>query len=359
MSDVVIVGGGLAGGALAVGLARRGVRAHLIERETEPRHKVCGEFMSAGTQRRLAALGLDLAGLGGAPIDTVRLTAGRRTVETRLPFVGMGLTRFRVDEALLDEARRSGAHVDRGVVVRGIDRQTVRSGAGDIVAGRLALANGKHEVRGARRDVAADPDAFIAFKTYWTLSVTSRRALAGTIELLLFEDGYAGIQMVENAVANLCLLVRRDAFLRRGGDWPGLFAWLMRLPSFRARFGDAQPILDKPLTITGIPYGYVYDGTDAAYRLGDQAAVIPSFCGDGMGIALHSAALATECLAQGAGPDRYHDRLRADVAPTVRRAKAFQRIGGAPWRQAAIVGALRIWPGGLAKLAQATRIVGG
>lgn len=356
VSDVVIVGGGLAGGAAAIGLARRGIRAHLIERETEPRHKVCGEFLSAGSQRRLAALGIDPARLGGAPIDRVRLIAGAQSVETRLPFVGMGLTRYRIDAALLDAAAAAGARIDRGVVVREIDGRAVRTSGGDIAAGQLLLANGKHEIRGARRDSADDRDALIAFKTYWTLSAASRDTLSGTIELLLFGDGYAGIQMVEDDIANLCLVVRRSAFLRLGGDWPGLFAWLMRLPAFRARFGDAAPILDRPLTISGIPYGYVHDGADAAFRLGDQAAVIPSFCGDGMGIALHSAALAAGCVAQGATAGAYHERLRAAVGPVVRRAKTFQRIGGARWRQAAIVGALRVWPAGLARLAQATRI---
>ncbi len=353
----MIVGGGLAGSASAIGLARRGIRAHLIERETAPRHKVCGEFLSAGSQRRLVALGIDPARLGGAPIDRVRLIAGGQSVETRLPFVGMGLTRRRLDGALLDAAVAAGARVDRGTVVREIDGRTIRTTAGDIAAGPLLLANGKHEIRGARRDATPDPDELVAFKTYWTLSAASRAALSGTIELLLFGDGYAGIQMVEAGIANLCLLVRRSALRRLGGDWPSLLASLMRGAAFRARFGDAAPILGRPLTISGIPYGYVYDGADpGAYRLGDQAAVIPSFCGDGMGIALHSAALAVDCLAEDGGAERYHARLRAEVAPTVRRAKTFQRIGGAPWRQAAIVGALRVWPRGLARLAAATRI---
>ena len=355
----MIVGGGLAGGAAAIGLARHGIRAHLIERETEPRHKVCGEFLSAGTQRGLAALGLDPARLGGAPIDRVRLVAGRQSVETRLPFTGMGLTRRRLDEALLERAALDGARIDRGIVVRAIDRATVRTSEGDVTAATLLLANGKHEIRGARRATADDPDGMVAFKTYWTLSPASRAQLTGTIELLLFDDGYAGIQMVEDDIANLCLLVRRSTLLRIGGDWASLLAWLMSLPAFRARFGDARPLLDRPLTIAGIPYGYVYDGDgDGAYRLGDQAAVIPSFCGDGMGIALHSAALAATCIGEGAAADVYHARLRATVAPVVRRAALFQRIGEAPWRQAAIVAALRLWPRGLARLAQATRIGG-
>ena len=39
----------------------------------------------------------------------------------------------------------------------------------------------------------------------------------------------------------------------------------------------------KPITITHIPCGYIRRATeDGRYCIGDQAAVIPSFTGDGM-----------------------------------------------------------------------------
>jgi flavin-dependent dehydrogenase len=44
--EVLILGGGVAGCAASIALARKGQGVTLIEREPTPRHKVCGEFLS-------------------------------------------------------------------------------------------------------------------------------------------------------------------------------------------------------------------------------------------------------------------------------------------------------------------------
>ncbi|HZZ34550.1 MAG TPA: hypothetical protein VFE03_02400, partial [Caulobacteraceae bacterium] len=82
------------------------------------------------------------------------------------------------------------------------------------------------------------------------------------------------------------------------------------------------------------------------FRLGDQAAVIPSFCGDGMAIALHSGRLAARMIAAGADAGAYHRRLRADLHRQVRLAAWLQR-------------AVQAWPGPiLAGLGLAPRMLG-
>ena len=57
---IVAVGGGLAGVAFAIELARSGRRVVVLERTQSPCHKVCGEFLSEEAQDLLASLGLDL-----------------------------------------------------------------------------------------------------------------------------------------------------------------------------------------------------------------------------------------------------------------------------------------------------------
>ncbi|MGH9566287.1 MAG: FAD-dependent oxidoreductase, partial [Candidatus Angelobacter sp.] len=54
--DLIVVGGGPAGCACAITAARSGARVLLLEKETFPRHKVCGEFVSPESVRLLAAL---------------------------------------------------------------------------------------------------------------------------------------------------------------------------------------------------------------------------------------------------------------------------------------------------------------
>lgn len=362
MTDILIAGGGLAGGAAAAILAGLGRRPLLLEREKEPKDKICGEFLSTEAQAHLSALGLDVTRLGGAPIAGVRLIAGRRSAESKLPFTALGLTRRRLDDALLDHAVRLGAKVERGVSVRTITTDgALETSRGALTAPQILLASGKHDIRGARRDTASAEvlQGMIGFKSYFRLSPGMHTALGGFVEVVLFDGGYAGLQAVEGDVANLCLVVHRPAFEAVGKSWPALLARLLTEPHLARRLGDAEELSPKPLTIADIPYGFTHQAPDDApglYRLGDQAAVIPSFSGDGMAIALHSARLAANALTQGASPAAYHTRLRQDVGRQIRLAVWLQRRAeGWPGRHAAVWG-LGLVPGGLHRLAAWTRV---
>lgn len=55
-SEVLVLGGGVAGCAAAIALARNGRGVTLIEREPISRHKVCGEFLSGEALGYLHAL---------------------------------------------------------------------------------------------------------------------------------------------------------------------------------------------------------------------------------------------------------------------------------------------------------------
>ena len=102
--DVVIVGGGPAGAAAACILASAERPVLLIERDAEPRHKVCGEFLSIEAQTYLAHLGIDLDALGASRISRLRLARERRLTEVGLPFTARGLSRRVLDDALLQRA---------------------------------------------------------------------------------------------------------------------------------------------------------------------------------------------------------------------------------------------------------------
>src|ERR1700741_374366 len=95
---VIAVGGGIAGAAFALELARNGRRVTVLERTRGPHHKVCGEFLSEDAQLALASFGLDLQGLGATPIGRFRLVKGERHATSPLPFAAAGLSRFRLDE---------------------------------------------------------------------------------------------------------------------------------------------------------------------------------------------------------------------------------------------------------------------
>ena len=356
MTATVIVGGGLAGAAAAALLAQAGARPLLLERTGGAHDKICGEFLSTEAQAHLAALGFDIARLGGAPIDRLRLIAGARKVETRLPFRAIGVTRRALDEALLDHAAAAGATVARGVTVRSIDAGTLDTSSGALSPETLLLASGKHDVRGAKRDTRGTISGLIGFKQYFRVGAATRAALAGHIEVVLFDGGYAGLQLVESGVANLCLLADRAHFDASGRSWAGLFASLLAEPHLAQRLGDGEAILDRPLTIAGVPYGFVHRGGGSAYRLGDQAGVIPSFSGDGMSIALHSARVAARAVIEGAGADAYHAALRRDIAAQIARATWLQRAGTSPSGRAVLLAGLSLVPAAMARAAAWTRV---
>jgi flavin-dependent dehydrogenase len=361
---VIVAGGGLAGAAAACVLARAGVPVLVIEREAQAVEKICGEFISAEAQAYLRGLGLDIAALGGATIGGFRLVRGDKTVSCALPFAGIGLSRRVLDEALLRRAANLGAEIRRGQSVSlKRDRAPIvltSPGRAEMQTDTLFLATGKHDLRGIRRPMTGAPD-LVGFKLHLRLVPAQQAALAGHVEIVLIDRGYAGIQMVERDRANLCLLVERSRLRDAGGRWDGLLDDLRRTaPHLRTRLAGAVPLSPRPLSIFRVPYGFVHapvaEDPPGIFRLGDQFGVIPSFTGDGMSIALHSAAVAASCYLAGASAAAYHRRIRHDIAGQIGRAGALYRLGSAAAIQPILMQLAALWPGGLRVAATTTRV---
>ena len=359
--EVAIVGGGLAGSAAAITLAQAGRSVVLLEKESQARHKVCGEFLSQEALVYLLSLGVEVAALGAVPINAVRL-AGRFGVSAAtLPFVSKALTRRKLDEELLRVAEGAGATVLRGRRVLSFDRADegwqVRLADGTtIAANTVFLATGKHDLRERPRPPGRQGD-LIAFKMYWRLAPEQAAALEGHVELNLYRTGYAGLMPVEDGAANLCCLVKRAEYLRMGARWEHLLTAMQRDCShLKQRLQGAMPLLAKPLAISAIPYGFVRERSDGAWVLGDQAAVIPSFTGDGMSIALHSGRLAAGMYLQNETAENFQRQLHRELSRQVSLATIVSRAMVSEPRRTLVEAAVRIWPGMLESVAIRTRI---
>jgi flavin-dependent dehydrogenase len=295
----LIVGGGPSGAAAAITLARGGMAPRLIERAASARDVVCGGFLGWDALAALRRLGVDAAALGARPITRLRLVNGSHRVEARLPHAAVGLSRRRLDAALLALAAEAGATVTRGVTVRSADseRRTVRTQNGEEIAcDALLLATGKHDLRGLARPLADRRGTLaVGLRAALPRMAAREEALAATIELHLFDGGYAGLLLQEDGSANLCLSVSQARLTAAGGPLPLLSQLAWASPLLAERIGADEP--QELAAIAGVPYGWRANRTaPGLFRLGDQGAVIASLAGDGIAMALTSGIGAAEAL---------------------------------------------------------------
>jgi flavin-dependent dehydrogenase len=355
IGSAVVVGGGLSGAAAAWRLARAGRPVILIERQATEIDKICGEFLSREAQLHLRLLGIDPRALGGHPITHLRLIHDRVCVRVALPFAGIGLSRRRLDEAVMQQAVDAGAVLLRGQAGRLSQGAVVVPGYELPVGGPILLATGKHDLHENPRLPPKFREDLVGFKAYFRLTPREAASLAGHVEVILFRDGYAGLQNVEGARANLCLLVQRSRLQRVGFSWERLLDDLCNTaPHLRQRLDGAVAVWDKPLSIYRVPYGFVHQNGDALYHLGDQMGVIDSFSGDGMSIALHSAAVAAQTIVAGQSARAYHRAMRADIGRQIKRARWLYHVGQT--HSDALMRVARFWPGSLRLAAALTRV---
>ena len=123
------------------------------------------------------------------------------------------------------------------------------------------------------------------------------------------------------------------------------------------RLEGAEPLLEKPITITHIPYGYLRRATEEGlYCIGDQAAVIPSFTGDGISIALHTARQAATAYLAAVPAPIFQPRLRSEMLPQMRLAQFAAGGLNNPVSRAVLPFCLRVWPGAMRVTARLTRV---
>ncbi len=367
VEEIAIIGGGVAGSSVANLLARANRPVLLIERTTGAHHKVCGEFLSIEAQDYLTRLGIDLDRLRASTISSVRIICNRMAAETSLPFKARSLSRKSLDEALLAAAAVSGARIERGEPVRNIAPDgahwRIDRGTGDtLLTSAVFLATGKHDIRGGRRVTASTRGDLIGFKTHYFLAPSQQVALEGVVEIVLFPGGYAGLQMVEGGIANLCLLVSLECFEAVGKRWETLLDHICNhCPLLASRLDGAPAVMPRPLAIFGIPYGFIHapqpSELKSLFRLGDQVAVTPPFTGDGMSIALHSSFVAVSTYLQhGRESSMYHRRIRKDIHDQIRLASLLHDASRWPRGQPALMRLFQAWPSTLRSIATLTRL---
>ena len=355
----IAVGGGLAGAAFALELARNGAPVLLLESTRSPHHKVCGEFLSEEAQTLLSYLGIDVHTMGASSIGTFRLAAGASYAEAPLPFRAAGYSRYRLDQALLEKAATAGAEVRRGMTVTEVSATdasiVVKAGGKKLTARAIALASGKHNLRQFPRT----PSDMVGFKLQLRVSASARALLDDVVQLMMFDGGYIGAIVVEEEFVTLCWVMHSALLQRIGADWGAQAAHLaQQSPLLAELLAGAEPRWNKPVAVAAIPYGYLRREvlSPAIFPVGDQIAVIPSFTGDGMSIALLSGIDAAQAVLAGISADEFQRRMIARLRPQFRWASMVNVLFETRRLHALTIGTARLLPRLVTWLAQSTRL---
>lgn len=296
---VCIIGGGLAGLTSAILLALKGHSVHVVEPYKYPRHKVCGEYLSAEAVRVFEKqLGIRLEDLGGKPLDRLWVTnAAGKEWKTALPLGGIGISRFTLDYAMYQRAVSLGVtfHFDKVTDIHndhsGYTLQLQKNTS--LLASFVIGAFGKQSVleKVMDREVPLADKGWIGGKAHFDSDEISK----GEVGLHHFTGGYAGISETESGSVNLCFLMRlRD--IKKDKKESFYFDILKENPVLRNFLDRSKCLFPQPLYIsrfTFVPRPLYWKGIPL---VGDAGALIHPLCGNGMAIAIHSAVLAVKAL---------------------------------------------------------------
>jgi flavin-dependent dehydrogenase len=325
--DVAIVGAGPAGSTLAALLARRGYSVALIDRDTFPRDKLCGEFLSYDAMPIIDALDLrdELDAHAAPKITHCRIVGRHRGYEFDFPHPARGVSRMLLDDALFRRAVAVGAHAITGTASE-VTRDGVTFDGGTLRARVVAGAWGRwgrFDQQLGRAFVRDRSHRNFGFKRHYR---KPDGVSVGTIELYSFKRGYLGVSDVEGGITNICGLVHADRLQGLKGRWDAF------IETIRA---EEQPLEDlyarhKPaqagfLSSEPVIFRSRSAAEEGIFMIGDASGVIDPLTGNGMAMALQSALVAAPFIA---GVLANGDRQRSEDAYRARHAQLFgRRIG--------------------------------
>jgi flavin-dependent dehydrogenase len=320
IADVAIVGAGPGGSTLAALLASRGVSVALLDRDTFPRDKLCGEFLSYDALPVVELLGVDL---GDAPqIENCRVVARHANYEFDLPHPARGVSRMTLDDLLVRAAVRNGA-TSVTTTVTSLDSIKAR-----VITGAWGRW-GRFDTQLGRAFVRDRSHRNFGFKRHY------HGPTSNVIELHSFRRGYLGVNSVDGGAVNICGLVHASRLAGHKGRWdafvdtireeePALDALYARYTPAQEQFLSSEPVIFRARSAVEA----------GVFMVGDASGVIDPLTGNGMAMAMQSALLAAPLILRllrspgdrAAIEREYRERHRALFAPRIRWSRAVARL---------------------------------
>jgi len=303
--DVTIIGGGLAGLALSIQLAKKGYSVILFEKEKYPFHKVCGEYISLESWNFLKSLGLPLEEWNLPIIKKFLASSPKgKIIEHELPLGGFGVSRYKIDSALADIARQAGVQIHEESKVSDVHFEknifTIQSSTETIQSKVVAGCYGKR----SNLDIKWNRDFITAGKKKLNNYVGVKYHIqtnfpADTIALHNFQDGYCGISCIEDGKYCLCYLITAGAIQQNNNSIKEVEQnVLCRNPHLKKIFEESEFLYGAPLTISQISFDKKSQVEDHSIMIGDAAGMITPLCGNGMSMALHASKIAADLIDQ-------------------------------------------------------------
>lgn len=336
MAPITIIGGGIAGLALGLMLRRHSLPVTILEAFDYPRHRVCGEFLSGPGQGILEQLGLlaplQQAGLVEASNAWFHL-GSRAEWPMELPQPAWALSRFALDATL------ARVFIERGgTLLPNFPRTNLpRAERAGVV-----MANGP------RVCATAGGWRHVGIKVHAT-----GLALKADLEMHCGSSGYFGLCRLKGGVVNICALLRsREPFHDLSSQWLDRLREIAS-PALRARLAEAAFVEGTFCATAGMDYRPAPpDATEL--RVGDASGLIAPITGNGMSLAIETAAVAAPELALYSEGKRdwttavasAQEKLRARFARRRKLARALQGMmfSGSPFVTSALAGAPRLRP---------------
>lgn len=367
--DTCIIGGGLAGLALSIGLAKSGYTVALFEKEQYPFHKVCGEYISLESLGFIESLGLPVSNMQLPVIKRLLVSAPNgNLLQQELPLGGFGISRYRLDYELNLLARQNGVHVFENCKAEDVvfvnEQFHVQTTLGRFSGRTCCGSFGKRsnlDLRMKRPFFNQKPNKlnnYIAVKYHINTNFP-----ADTIALHNFKDGYCGISQIEEGKYCLCYLTNAKNLASSENSIPLMEKnILQRNPHLQQIFEHSEMLYDHPLTISQISFAPKTQVENHLLLLGDAAGMITPLCGNGMSMALHAAKIATPLIQQFLSSNMTRDSLERvytkqwnlHFQKRIRTGRRLQKLFGKEWVTNLFIFIMKKFPPLTRKLIQQT-----
>ncbi|WP_300977359.1 NAD(P)/FAD-dependent oxidoreductase [Flavobacterium sp.] len=295
-TEIVIIGGGLAGLTAGIHLSQNGISVTIVEKNEYPKHKVCGEYISNEVKPYLESLGIPIQNAHPTSITQLEFaTLYGTSLHQKLPLGGFGISRYTLDYILYQKAIESGCNIIKSTVETCIfeeDQFIVTTQNQEKYLAKIVLgAFGKRANLDYyfHRSFIQKQSPWLAVKNHYNGDFPE-----DVVGLYHFKGGYCGVSKVENNQINICYITTYKDFKRYKNIADFQKAVLFKNQKLKQILENSSPIFDKPLTISQISFEKKEPVSDHVLMIGDTAGLIHPLCGNGMAMAIHSAKIASE-----------------------------------------------------------------